>query len=240
MAPGWHQDGTGMAPGVTGRGPGTVLQVRPLPAPTCPRCDSVLREPRASSRAWSSAWHCERHGAVYPLRTGLSPSRQGLDGLLRGAAVPAWLPWPLPPGWLVTGFAAAGDERSGTRGCVVALSGPNPVGGPGEMLLVSEELGVGLGARFAGLAGPDPGADFAAGPADALVQFSNHEFPLWHVAAPGCAAFAGEVMGSWLWLVLWPDTAGMLMIEPLPLRDLRDPGQDLDLPFGARSPRLPG
>ena len=85
------------------------------------------------------------------------PSTAGLEGLLRGAAVPIWLPWPLPPGWLVTGFAGAGDERSGTRGCAVAVSGPNPVGGPGEMVLVSEELGVGLGARFAGLDGPDPG-----------------------------------------------------------------------------------
>lgn len=51
--------------------------------------------------------------------------------------------------------------------------------------------------------------------------------------------FAGEVAGSWLWLVLWPDTAGALLIEPLELRDLRDPAQDLDLPFGALSPRLP-
>jgi hypothetical protein len=47
-------------------------------------------------------------------------------------------------------------------------------------------------------------------------------------------------MGNWLWLILWPDTAGMLLVDPLELRDLRDPGQDLDLPFGARSPRLPG
>jgi hypothetical protein len=39
--------------------------------------------------------------------------------------------------------------------------------------------------------------------------------------------------------VLWPDTAGTLLVEPLALRDLRDPGQDLDLPFGAASPRLP-
>jgi hypothetical protein len=28
-------------------------------------------------------------------------------------------------------------------------------------------------------------------------------------------------------------------MEMLTLRDLRDPGQDLDLPFGAPSPRLP-
>ena len=172
-----------------------------------------------------------------PLR-GLSP--EGLAGLTRNAVVPVMLPWPLPDGWLVTGFAAAGDERSGTRGSAVALSGPNPVGGPGELLLICEELGVGLGSWCAGLDGPDPGADFPGCSPQARVQFGNHEFPLWHVDAPGCAAFVGEVMGSWLWVVLWPDTAGTLLLEPMRLLDLRDPGQDLDLPFGARSPRLPG
>jgi hypothetical protein len=204
--------------------------------PTCPRCGGPVHEPSA----WSSAWQCELHGQVHPLRMVYSPSAEGLGGLLRGVAVPVWLPWPLPAGWLVTGFAGAGDERSGTRGCIVALSGPNPVGGPGEMLLVSEELGVGLGAGCAGLDGPDPGSSFAVGPSHGRVRFGNHEFPLWHVDTPGRAAFAGEVMGNWLWLILWPDTAGMLLVDPLELRDLRDPGQDLDLPFGARSPRLPG
>jgi hypothetical protein len=154
--------------------------------------------------------------------------------------VPVWLPWPLPVGWLVTGFAGAGGEDSGTRACAVSLSGPGPVGGPGEMLLISEELGVGLGARFSGLPGPDPGDRFASGPPDAMVRFSHHEFPLWHVDVPDRAAFAGEVLGNWLWAVLWPATAGVLLVESLSLRDLRDPGQDLDLPFGARSPRLPG
>jgi hypothetical protein len=59
------------------------------------------------------------------------------------------------------------------------------------------------------------------------------------VEAPGRAAFAGEVEGNWLWVVLWPDTAGVLLVEPLSLRDLRDPGQDMYLPYGAPSPRLP-
>lgn len=204
-------------------------------AATCPRCGGPVRAPSA----WSSAWQCRTHGAVHPLRIVRRPSAVGLSGLLRRAVVSAWLPWPLPMGWLVTGFAGAGDERSGVRGCVVALSGPNPVGGPAEMLLISEELGVGLGARFAGLDGPDPGGDFAAGPPAAAVRFGNHEFPLWNVEAQDRAAFAGEVMGSWLWLVLWPDTAGVLLVEPMELRDLRDPGQQLDLPFGAPSPRLP-
>ena len=203
---------------------------------TCPRCGGPLQEPSA----WSSAWQCNLHGQVQPLRPAFSPSKEGLDGVLRSATVPVWLPWPLPPGWLVTGFAAAGDERSGSCGCAVALTGPNPVGGPGEMLIISEQLGVGLGARFAGLDGPDPGHDFTAGPPDASVRFGNHEFPLWHVEAPERAVFAGEIMASWLWLVLWPDTAGTLLMESLTLRDLRDPGQDLDLPYGAMSPHLPG
>lgn len=203
---------------------------------SCPRCEFAVTEPSA----WSSAYHCAQHGEVYPLRSGLSPSQEGLEGALRGAKVPVLVPWPLPQGWLVTGFAAAGDERTGSLGCAVALSGPNPLGGPGEMILVSEEPGVGLGARLAGLDGPDPGAQFAAGAPVAVVQFANHDFPLWPVDSPGRAAFAGELRGIWLWLVLWPETAGVLTIESLPLRDMRDPGLDLDLPFGAPSPRLPG
>jgi hypothetical protein len=205
-------------------------------APICPRCGGPLTEPSP----WASGWHCALHGEVYPLRSPYSPSGDGLRGLLRNAMVPVWVPWPLPAGWLATGFAGAGDDRTGTRACVVALSGPNPIGGPGEMLLISEEPGVGLGAHLAGLPGPDPGEGFAAGPPHALVGFGHHEFPLWHVDAPDRAAFAGEVLGNWVWVVLWPDTAGVLLVEPLPLRDLRDPGLDLDLPFGAASPRLPG
>jgi hypothetical protein len=203
---------------------------------TCPRCESAVREPSI----WSSAYHCQQHGHVHPLRTGLSPSPEGLEGVLRGAEVPVWLPWPLPQGWLVTGFAAAGDERTGSRGCSVALSGPNPMGGAADMMLISEEPGVGLGARFAGLDGPDPGNDLTNCQPAGVVEVAHHEFPLWHVDAKGCAAFAGEVAGNWLWIVMWPDTAGMLLVEPLQLRDLRDPGQELDLPFGARSPQLPG
>ena len=204
-------------------------------APTCPRCGGPVREPSV----WSSAWRCDLHGPVDPVCAVYNPSREGLEGLLRTPGVPAWIPWPLPSGWLVSGFAAAGDERSGTRGCAVAVSGPNPVGGPADLLLVSEEPGVGLGAGLAGLDGPDPGDGFAIDKPHAFVQFGNHEFPLWNVAAPGCAAFAGEIKGQWLWALLWPDTAGLLMVEPITLRDLRDPGQQLDLPFGALSPRLP-
>lgn len=168
------------------------------------------------------------------------PSKDGLDTLLKNAMVPVLLPWPLPQGWLVSGFTGAGDERTGTRGSAVALSGPNPLGGPADLIIVVEEPGVGLGAGLAGLPGPDPGDGFAAGQPHATVQVANHDAPLWLVESHGAATFAGEVAGSWLWVLIWPDTAGVMLLEPLPLRDLRNPGQDLDLPFGAPSPRLPG
>ncbi len=211
----------------------------------CPRCGRPLHEPTA----WSSAWRCDWHGEVHPLLPAFSPSRDGLDGLLRilrpdtarpgQAGVPAWLPWPLPVGWLVAGFAGAGDERTGVRACAVALTGPNPVGGPADMVVVAEEPGAGLGAGLAGLDSVDPGAGFASAPAVGAASFGHHDFPLWQVASPDRAVFAGEAEGLWLWVVLWPDTAGVLLVEPITLRDLRDPGQDLDLPFGAASSRLP-
>jgi hypothetical protein len=80
---------------------------------------------------------------------------------------------------------------------------------------------------------------FATTPPVAAVSFGNHDFPLWPVDSPDRAVFAGEIKAHWLWVVLWPETAGTLLIEPIALRDLRDPGQDLDLPFGAASVRLP-
>jgi hypothetical protein len=205
------------------------------PAAGCPRCGRTVHEPTA----WSSAWRCDLHGEVHPLFPAFRPCREGLEGLLRTAGVPVWLPWPLPAGWLVTGFAGAGDERTGVRACAVSLSGPNPLGGPADMLVVAEEPGVGLGASLAGLASVDPGPGFATAPPIAVASFGNHDFPLWQVDSPDRAVFAGEIKGYWLWFVLWPDSAGALLIEPIRLRDLRDPGQDLDLPFGAASPRLP-
>ena len=87
---------------------------------------------------------------------------------------------------------------------------------------------------------PIRGCEVATGLPDGIVRFSHHEFPLWHVQVPERAAFAGEAMGSWLWLILWPATAGVLLVERLELLDLRDPGVEPDLPFGAPSPLLPG
>jgi hypothetical protein len=179
------------------------------------------------------------HGEIYPLAPARVPTKDGLHALAKQAKVPLWLPWPLPAGWLVTGFTGAGDERTGTCASALALSGPNPLGGPADLLIIAEEPGVGLGAGLAGLPGPDPGDGFATNQPYATVKVANHDAPLWLVDSDSTAVFVGEVAASWLWIVLWPDTAGVLLVEPLALRDLRDPEQDLDLPFGAQSTRLP-
>jgi len=204
--------------------------------PTCPRCGSDVRSPNV----WSSAWRCQLHGEVYPLAPPVTPSRERLQNLLRGSRVPFWLPWPLPTGWLATGVTYAGDERSGVHASAVACSGPNLTGGVAELILVAEEPGVGLGARYAGLAGPDPGDRVGASAPHAKIHAAGHPTSLWCVTEVSeRAVYVGEGLGMWLWAVFWPDTAGYLMLDELILADLRDAGHEFDgLPVGAPSPRL--
>ncbi|GGY77504.1 hypothetical protein GCM10010327_04540 [Streptomyces nitrosporeus] len=172
----------------------------------------------------------------------IPPSVESLGVVVHRSRVPVWMPWPLPVGWLLTGAAYAGDDRSGGRATAVACSGPGPLGGMGELVLVAEELGVGLGARYAGLDGPDPGTGLdVAGAPDAKVLAAGRPTPLWHVKdAPGDrAVFAGEARGLWLWAILWPEQSGLLMYDELVLTDLRDAGAEVDLvPCGALTPRL--
>jgi hypothetical protein len=182
--------------------------------PLCPRCGRLIE----STVAAPTGWTCYVHGAVTPL----------------------WLPWPLPHGWVVTGAGHAGSPAEGVRATVVACGGPNPLGGAGELLIIAEEPGVGLGAHYAGLPGPDPGSTFGRGVAQGKVHTDGHPTPLWHAVSPaGRAAYAGEAAGRWLWLVFWPDTASTLLVEPLELADARTLGHEIDmLPFGALTPQL--
>ncbi|MEV4006623.1 DUF6758 family protein [Actinomadura sp. NPDC049753] len=211
--------------------------------PTCPRCAGPLTAPSL----WSSDWSCGVHGAVLPRQPSHRPGPEGLAVVLRDARVPVWTPWPLPAAWLVTGFASVGDERSGARATAVAVSGPGLLHGPADMVLIAEEPGIGLGAHYAGLSGPDPGTAFNGGPPHVKLDIggpaatSGHTVPMWAVGdRPDRAAYVGEAMGNWLWAVLWPADAGVLMVERLTLLDLREPGMELDLPYGAYSPRLDG
>jgi hypothetical protein len=187
----------------------------------------------------SSSWDCERHGPVQPLHVVARPTVESLHMVARSAGVPLWVPLPLLPGWTLTGLATAGDERSAAKATVLALAGPSPLGGPADMLLIAEEPGVGVGARYAGLDDVDPGLTVTGQP-DAKVEAAGHPTALWRSpSADDRAAFVGEAMGVWLWAVLWPPEAELVLLEHVILHDLRDIAHDaVDLPIGAPSPRL--
>lgn len=191
---------------------------------------------------WNSAWSCVEHGPVPPFQPVVRPGAEGLDHVRAHAKVPLWLPWPLPTAWLVTGYALAGDERSGALATVVGCSGPAPLGGAADLILVAESPGVGLGARLAGLPGPDPGAGFDAGPAHAKVDAGGHPTALWSIDTgpdgPDNAVYVGEAKGAWIWAILWPAAAGVLLAENLALDDLVERVESIDVPYGAMMPRL--
>lgn len=205
--------------------------------PSCPKCGGRVRAPGL----FADSWQCDVHGTVHPLQPVIPPSVEALGVVVHRARVPVWMPWPLPVGWLFTGAAFAGDDRSGGRATAVACSGPGPLGGIGELVLIAEELGVGLGARYAGVDGPDPGPYMSVEkPPQAKVLAAAAPPPLACGGAPDDrAVFAGEARGLWLWAVVWPEQSGLLMYDELVLTDLRDAGAEVDLlPCGALSPRI--
>ncbi|WP_097229806.1 DUF6758 family protein [Streptomyces zhaozhouensis] len=206
--------------------------------PSCPRCGAPARAPGL----FADSWQCPAHGAVHPLRPVVPPSVGALAAVADRASVPLWMPWPLPVGWLFTGVVSAGDDTGGARATALSCSGPGPLGGACEMLLVAEETGVGLGARYAGLPGPDPGPGLSADePPRVKVVAAGRPTPLWLVggAPSDRAVFAGEAAGIWLWAVVWPERSGPLLHEDLVLADLREAGSELALvPCGRLSARL--
>lgn len=161
--------------------------------------------------------------------------------LARRAGVPVWVPHPMMDGWVVTGIGSCGDDRTGAEATVICCSGPGPLGGPADLVLVSEEPGVGLGARFAGIAGTDPGELTDRSPAGKL-HADGHPTPLWQVedGSQDQVAFVGEALGRWLWAILWPASAGHLLLDHLHLADVRQAGPAAYemLGYGAESPRM--
>ena len=52
------------------------------------------------------------------------------------------------------------------------------------------------------------------------------------------AVFVGEAKAAWMWALLWPAAAGVLLLENLGLHDLVVRSLAADIPFGALMPRL--
>ncbi|MEV8513241.1 DUF6758 family protein [Dactylosporangium sp. NPDC051484] len=221
-------------------------------AVSCPRCGGPVRPPDLMH----SDWRCDVDGAVLPLHVAQHIGPEIVDAVrakLLAAAqragdrrpTPLWSPWPLPSGWMVTGVGWVGDERSGVHATALACSGPGPVEhGPADCLIIAEEPGVGLGNRFAGLPGTDPGpffdGDLATTTAHAKVRAAGWPTPLWMAKSPeDRCAYIGEAAGMWIYIVTWPAAAGYLLEEELELHDLSD-DVPTHLVYGAPSPYLHG
>ena len=179
------------------------------------------------------------HGAVQPLRVQPRVGPEVLPQAVARSGVPLWCPLPLLPGWTVSGLALVGDDRAPAVGSALALSGPSPLGGPADLVLVAEEPGVGLGARCAGVDDLDPGAAVGGAPEE-KVEAAGHPTALWRCAsADDRVAFVGEALGVWLWAVLWPPAAELVLLEHVKLHDLRHEAHAAQvLPYGAPSARL--
>lgn len=190
-------------------------------------------------------WRCDDDGVVLPFHVTAHINADVVRTVAAQVAVPMWCPWPPLPGWVVTGVAWAGDERNGGRAAAVACSGPAPLGGgPADIILIAEEPGVGLGTRFAGIPGTDPGPALtrvmADGAAHAKVRAGGHPTALWTVRSEDDrSAYIGEARGVWLYAVTWPAAAGYLLAEHVVLHDL---GESVppELVYGAPSPYLHG
>ena len=156
---------------------------------------------------------------------------------------PTYLPWPLSPGWSVTDFATVTDGTRDARATLTCTSGTSELDGPVDLVVVAEEAGTGLGARCAGTRYDDPGGDIGERPPTARVRIGRQSVNLWDVSTSSAdgefdrSVLAGEAAGRWLWIVLRPASALLLLRDDWILRDVSHDGPGLvELPFGGHRP----
>lgn len=206
-------------------------------AASCPRCSSPVT-------GGDEGWRCLDHGPIAPLWRPAAASYELLtEHLRRCATFPTLLPWPLSPGWSVTDFGCVGEPGSGARASFTSCSGPSDLDGVVELTVISEEPGGGLGSRCAGIDRVDPGGEIGEGPPHAKVRLDGHPISLWSVSTSESdhtfdrSVFAGEAHGRWLWLVLRPASAALLLNDEWILLDVSQLGPELiDLPLGGSPP----
>jgi len=203
----------------------------------CPRCREGLERDADGPQ-------CPVHGSLPPLWRPDEVSYEEFAEHLRLAAdFPTYIPWPMSPGWSVTDFGVVTDDARGSRATVTCVSGTSELDGPVDVFVVAEEAGVGLGARVASIVGDDPGHEIGDGPAMVRVRIASQQVPLWSVSTSGSDAefdrsvFAGEASGRWLWIVLRPASAMLLLRDDWILRDVSGLGPPLlEMPFGGQRP----
>lgn len=208
-------------------------------SPGCPRCPTPLAP--VADASGDSAWACPAHGRVAPLWRPAEATYDELTvHLAQAGAVPTYLPWPMSPGWQVTDFGTVAGVATYT-----CASGTSELDGPVDLQVVLEEPGTGLGARCAGIRHDDPGREVGEGPVASRVRLDGQPVLLWQVSTSDGApagewdrsVLVGEAGGRWLWLVIRPASALLLLRDPWLLRDASTLGPALlELPFGGPAP----
>lgn len=199
------------------------------------------------------------HGPVEPLWRPAEADYDSFAELVgRSDQLPTYLPWPMSPGWSIADFGCVGNAGQ-VRATVTTTVGTSDLDGEVEVTIVSEEPGIGLGARCAGTAYDDPGPQISNGPPAIHVRAGGRAVPLWLVDNAGAeppvtsggasrgvlgdddllarATFAGEADGRWLWLVMKPASAALLLHDEWLLADVTGFGPEaLEMPFGGPRP----
>lgn len=202
---------------------------------SCPRCPSPVRVDDGEHR-------CPRHGAVPVL---WRPTAVDYDALVevigRTPELPTYLPWPMSPGWSIADF---GCVVTGSGGATVTTTvGSSDLDGAVEMTVVAEDPGIGLGSRMAAASYVDPGDQVGAGSPAVRVRAAGRPVPMWAVDTAEDSdplvrsVFAGEADGRWLWIVLRPASAALLLQDEWLLADVTGFGPEaLEMPFGGPRP----
>jgi len=201
----------------------------------CPRCGKDLLPPSLLEYQY----RCPVHGQVSGLRQPVPVSDTDVADLAKRSAVPIWFPRNLPEAWLLTGLRWAESPRRETVAVVLGISGKGLAQGPTDVLILAEQPGCGLGARYTGLATPDPDEEcFGASPSS-RVRTGHRSTGVWSLQAPtDRVAFVGEADGDWLWIIGWPDSAWSLLLDGLELVDARYDDSYKRFGVGAVNPRL--
>jgi hypothetical protein len=210
-------------------------------AASCVRCSAPVLE---SPDVLGARWSCPEHGATRALwRPPEATYEAFVEHLASARTFPTYVPWPMSPGWTVTDFAAVGDGPGRTTGTMTCTSGTSELDGPVDALVVAEEAGTGLGARCAGTRYDDPGADIGDRTPTARVRIGSLPANLWDISTSTSdgefdrSVLAGEAAGRWLWIVLRPASALLLLRDDWILRDVSRAGPQLvEMPFGGHRP----
>lgn len=221
---------------MTGRWPGSTVVPMSLVA-GCPRCRFLVTEHQQS-------WSCVDHGPTPPLWRPEEASYDSFtDHLAAAGPFPTYLPWPLAPDWQVSDFAVVGESPERVRATMACTSGTSELDGPVDVFVVAEEAGTGLGSRVAGTRGRDPGPEVRDGSPLARVEIGHKSVPLWPVSTSRADeefdrfVVAGEAEGRWLWIVLRPASAVLLLRDAWVLRDVTGLGPLLvETRFGGPRP----